>query len=100
MTGFRAKLVLLLIVYFAGVATGIYLAMPGEARTKSRTHEEMGSSDFFTDTFKSNETAKAVRTGMDRCIVLGEQTSAQVAEAIRHYAARRDASAAADTPGG
>jgi len=100
LTGFRAKLVLLLIVYFAGVATGIYLAMPGEAQTKSRTHEEMGSSDFFRDTFKSNETAKALRTGMDRCLVLGEQTSAQVTEAIRNHAARRDASAVAERPGG
>lgn len=79
-----------LIVYFAGIATGIYLAMPGEAQMRAKTKATSKQQERPIGAFKSNEMARAARNGMDKCVVVGKSTSQQVSQIVKAYTDDQD----------
>ena len=64
MAAWRRKLVVLLIVYFAGFATAIYTLAPGPKKQARRP----GKKNSALAAVKSDEFAKSFNTGMHKCI--------------------------------
>jgi zona occludens toxin (predicted ATPase) len=77
--GWRAKLVFVLIVYFAGFATAIYCLGPAP-QGKGGSN---ASPDLVQKMLKSDELAKSVNSGMHKAIDLGKEAAAQAAKLIR-----------------
>lgn len=73
MRGLRSKLVLLLIVYFAGFATAIYALSPAP-----ENQVQNGSEKTLIDSIlKSDDFAKSFNSGMHKCIALGKDAVEQ-----------------------
>ncbi len=64
MGGWRSKLVLLLIVYFAGFATAIYCLAPGSETEAARSYEK----SFVRSALKSDEFAQSFNVRMRKCV--------------------------------
>jgi hypothetical protein len=88
--GFRVKLVMFLVVYFGGIATGIYLAMPGETQLRTKTKAVGKQQARPASAFKSNEMARAARNGMEKCVAVGKSTSDQISDIIKAYTGNQD----------
>ena len=76
--GWRAKLVFVLIVYFAGFATAVYCLSP-----TPETPTVSGKSEVVGKAFKSEELAKSLNSGMHKAIDLGKEAAVQAAKLIR-----------------
>ena len=89
--GFRAKFIMFLIVYFAGIATGIYLVIPSQAQMRSKAKTTSKQQEHPIGAFKSNGATKSARNGMDNRVAAGKSTSDQVSEIIKAYTGNQDA---------
>ena len=79
MRGFRSKLILLLIVYFAGFATAIYCLAPAPENYASDT----GERDLVHSALKSDEFAKSFNDDMHKCIDFTKDTAQRVGSFIK-----------------
>ncbi len=64
MGGWRSKLVVLLVVYFAGFATAIYCLAPVPENQAS----DAGEKGFVNSALKSDEFAQSFNAGMHKCL--------------------------------
>ncbi len=92
--GFRFKLVFILVVFFLGVASGIYLAMPGEKEL--RNTKGLPSTN---NPLKSNEAARTIRDGIEKCVIVSRTARVEVTRAIHNQIARQDAIESAELTG-
>jgi hypothetical protein len=83
-SGWRSKLIFLLIVYFAGFATAIYILAPAPKNTKplalgALLPARSGQAEHLT----SEEFVESFNTGMHKCIEFGKAAALQAARFIR-----------------
>jgi len=65
MGGWRRKIVVLLVFYFAGFATAIYFLAPvPEGKAQASSREKSG----FVSALKSDEFAKSFNQGLHKCL--------------------------------
>lgn len=69
MRGWRIKLIFLLIIYFAGFATAIYMLAPVADENQAVAS---GEKSFMYSAFKSDEFAKSFNAGMHRAVDFGK----------------------------
>jgi len=81
--GWRKKLMVFLIVYFAGFATAIYMLVPGSANlAEAQGRSSPKSKGFATSVLKSDDFARWFRVKMDRCLDLGCDASKRIADSL------------------
>ena len=79
MVGLRTRFVFLLIVYFAGFATAVYvLSPPPEAGDRDPTQ-----ANSFKNALNSGQFAEAVNTGMHKCMDLGKDIAGRASILIK-----------------
>ena len=80
MSGWRAKFLFLLIVYFAGFATAIYILAPAPENQVSQ-----GAEKSFADIsgFKSQEFVKSFNSGMHKCLDFGKDVACRVGKYLK-----------------
>ena len=81
MTHWRSKLILLLVVYFAGFATAIYCLAPTPEKWKEQ--EQKTEKGFFYSTVKSDEFAQSFNAGMHKCIDFMKVAAGQANEFMK-----------------
>lgn len=86
--GWRGKLILILIVYFAGFATAIYCLAPVEDELAESSVREEES--FAHSMLKSDSFAVSVRTGMDKCVDIGMTAAGYVDRFVRERISERE----------
>lgn len=79
MRGWRTKFIFLLIVYFAGFATAIYMLAPTPEGSDKHSFGGISSAS----TFNSQEFAKSFNVGMRKCLVFGKEAAIHTAEFIK-----------------
>lgn len=79
MRSWRSRLVLSLIIYFAGFATAIYTLAP---TPENKTGCLQGKNTAFS-AFKSDEFAKSFNQGMHKCIDFSKDAVLQAGEFIK-----------------
>ena len=79
MKGWRTKFIFLLIVYFAGFATAIYMLAPAPEGNTDKAFGNISSSS----TFNSQEFVKSFNAGMHKCFAFGKETACHTAEFIK-----------------
>ena len=79
MGGWRNKLILLLIVYFAGFASAIYCLAPGPAQQDNQGDNK----SFVQSMLASDEFAQSFNKEMHKCIDLGKETALKAGEVIK-----------------
>ena len=77
--GWRAKFVLLLIVYSAGFATAVYCLSPAPDLEPGQQADQ----GRILAKFKSEEFAQSVNSGMHKAIAFGKEAATRTAEMIR-----------------
>ena len=68
MRGWRSKFILLLIVYFAGIATAIYVLSPVPEDNTAASLSEQRDFGFVHSFAKSDQFAKSFNAGMHKCV--------------------------------
>jgi len=88
MRGFRSKLILLLIVYFAGFATAIYTLTPApdSENTEIASESDWSFSDLKTDAF-----AKNCSVSIHKCVDFFKDISCQAGQYIKQKIDERKA---------
>lgn len=76
MRGWKAKLVFLLIVYFAGFATAIYCLAP-------TPEVQPGEESFAHSAVKSNQFAQSFNVGMHKCLDFAKDATLRVSSFIK-----------------
>lgn len=88
--GFRSKMLLLLIVYFAGFATAMYTLGPkpvsGEIQTVA-TEEKPG---IDLESFKNGEFAASFNKGLHKCLAFGKDAAVKAGLYLRDYCREQD----------
>lgn len=79
MKRWRSKFIFLLIVYFAGFATAIYLLAPAPEGSSVKSFGNLSSAS----TFDSQEFAKSFNAGMHKCLAFGKVAALHTAEFIK-----------------
>ena len=79
--GWRNKVIVVLIVYFAGFATAIYALAPSSIQAAGQTEPNQPKS-FSHSFLKSNEFAMSFNSGMRTCIKAGSEAADYVKEKI------------------
>lgn len=79
MKGWRTKFIFLLIVYFAGFATAIYMLAPAPEGSAEKSFGNISSASAFD----SQEFAKSFNTGMHKCLAFGKEAAWHTAEFIK-----------------
>lgn len=79
MKGWRSKFIFLLIVYFAGFATAIYMLAPAPEGSSAKSFANISS----VSTFNSQEFAKSFNAGMHKCLAFGKVAALHTAEFIK-----------------
>jgi hypothetical protein len=77
--GWRTKFIFLLIVYFAGFATAIYMLAPAPEGSTNKSFGHITSASAFN----SQEFAKSFNAGMHKCLAFGKEAAIHTAEFIR-----------------
>jgi hypothetical protein len=77
--GWRTKFIFLLIVYFAGFATAIYMLAPAPEGSAEKSFGNISSASAFD----SQEFAKSFNTGMHKCLAFGKDAAWHTAEFIK-----------------
>ena len=77
MKGWRTKFIFLLIVYFAGFATAIYMLAPAPEGTTDKSFGNISSS------FDSEAFVKSFNTGIHKCLAFGKVAACHTAEFIK-----------------
>ena len=77
--GWRTRFISMLIVYFAGFATAIYMLVPGsESEERAAVYERSDKTlnlPEFKSEFKSEEFAKSFKVSMDKCLDFSRDTA-------------------------
>lgn len=79
MRGWRTKFIFLLIVYFAGFATAIYMLAPAPDGGTDQSFNSFASASSFD----SQEFTKSFNAGMRKCLVFGKVAAIHTAEFIK-----------------
>lgn len=79
MRGWRTKFIFLLIVYFAGFATAIYMLAPTPEGSTEKSFGNISSSSSFD----SEEFVKSFNAGMHKCLAFGKVAAIHTAEFIK-----------------
>jgi hypothetical protein len=79
MSGWRSKFLFLLIVYFAGFATAIYILAPAPGNQVSQCAEKTLSSSAF----KSDEFVQSFNGGMHKCLDFGKDAAWRVGKYLK-----------------
>ena len=79
MRGWRTKFIFLLIVYFAGFSTAIYMLAPAPEGSADQSFSSISSAS----TFDSQEFAKSFNAGIHKCLVFGKVAAIHTAEFIK-----------------
>ena len=82
MFGWRSKLLLILIVYFAGFATAIYTLAPVDEKTVS-SRSTKSKNIFRRGEFNSQEFAKETSVKMHRFLSFAGDKASEVSELIK-----------------
>jgi hypothetical protein len=77
--GWRTKFIFLLIVYFAGFATAIYMLAPAPEGSNSKSFSSISSDSGFN----SQEFVKSFNAGMHKCLAFGKVAACHTAEFIK-----------------
>jgi hypothetical protein len=77
MRGWRSKLVVLLIVYFAGFATAIYMLVPVPQDSANQDNS------LSYSMFKSDKFAQSFSVGMHRCVDYAKVAAKDLGEFIK-----------------
>jgi hypothetical protein len=77
--GWRTKFIFLLIVYFSGFATAIYMLAPAPEGSAEKSFGNISSASAFD----SQEFAKSFNTGMHKCLAFGKEAAWHTAEFIK-----------------
>jgi hypothetical protein len=77
--GWRTKFTFLLIVYFAGFATAIYMLAPAPEGSADKSFGNISSATAFD----SQEFAKSFNAGMHKCLAFGKVAALHTAEFIK-----------------
>jgi hypothetical protein len=88
--GFRAKFIMFLVVYFVGIATGIYLVMPGETQIRAKTKMTSRQGRPIGAFKKNNGVAAAARKGIDKGVAVGKSANDQIGEIMKAYTDNQD----------
>jgi hypothetical protein len=75
--GWRTKFIFLLIVYFAGFATAIYMLAPPP---EGGTDKPFGN---ISSSFDSQEFVKSFNAGIHKCLAFGKVAACHTAEFIK-----------------
>lgn len=86
MFGWRAKLVFLLIVYFAGFATAIYCLAPVTASQTEEPYEK----GLMRSAIKSDEFAHSFNAGMHKCLGFAKDATWRTGRFIKQKLDERD----------
>ena len=78
MKGWRTKFIFLLIVYFGGFATAIYMLAPTPEGDVHQSNKISAMADF-----QSEEFVKSFNTGMHKCLAFGKDTAWRTAEFLK-----------------
>jgi len=84
MRGWKAKLVFLLIVYFAGFATAIYCLAPAP-------EVQPGEESFALSAVKSNQFAQSFNIRMHKCLDFAKDATLRVSSFIKQKLDERQA---------
>ena len=79
MKGWRTKFIFLLIVYFAGFATAIYMLAPAPEGGADKSFNNISSASAFN----SQQFAKSFNAGMHKCLAFGKVAAIHTAEFIK-----------------
>jgi len=79
MGGWRSKLILLLVVYFAGFATAIYCLAPVPENQGRQLREK----SFTTSVFKSDEFAQSFNVGIHKCVDFAKDAACRVSRFVK-----------------
>jgi hypothetical protein len=79
MGAWRTKLILLLIVYFAGFATAIYSIAPAPQEQAKQGHEK----GFPYGLVKSDEFAESFNSGMHKCLDFSREAARHVSKFVK-----------------
>ena len=79
MIGFRTKFFFLLMVYFAGFATAVYVLSP----TPSGEDGVPRQAKNFKSALNSEQFTQAINTGMHKCVDLGKDIADRASVMIR-----------------
>ena len=79
MRGWRKKLIFVLIIFFAGFATGIYCAMPVPEGSAGQNVEK----NFPATALKSDEFARSFNIRMHKCMDITKDVSWRVTKFVK-----------------
>ncbi|MBN2592204.1 MAG: hypothetical protein JXA81_01765 [Sedimentisphaerales bacterium] len=79
MRGWRTKFIFMLIVYFAGFATAIYMLAPAPEGSTDKSFGKISS----ISTLNSEEFVESFNTGIHKCIAFGKVAACHTAEFIK-----------------
>ncbi len=88
MRGWRIKFIFLLIVYFAGFATAIYTLAPAPD-DEAWISQKSSQKNSAYSTFKSDEFAKSLNSGIHKCIDFGKDAACHTAKFIKEKIEQR-----------
>jgi hypothetical protein len=91
MRGWRSKFVLLLIVYFAGFATAIYVLSPVPEEQSAYLSAEGQDLGFVHSFSKSDQFAKSFNSGMHKCVDFVKDLSKRSGEFVKEKIKQRQA---------
>jgi len=77
--GWRTKFIFLLIVYFAGFATAIYMLAPAPEGIADKSFGKISSDSAFN----SEEFVKSFNAGMHKCLAFGKVAAIHTAEFLK-----------------
>jgi hypothetical protein len=77
--GWRTKFIFLLIVYFAGFATAIYMTVPAPEGSANKSFDNISSASAFN----SQEFAKSFNAGIHKCLAFGKVAAWHTAEFLK-----------------
>ncbi|MBN2137430.1 MAG: hypothetical protein JW720_06465 [Sedimentisphaerales bacterium] len=79
MRGWRSKFIFILIVYFAGFATAIYILAP----TPEGYSKEPGGKRLFGTNIKTEQIVASVNSGMHKAVEMGKDAACKAAKFIK-----------------
>lgn len=79
MRGWRTKFIFMLIVYFAGFSTAIYMLAPAP---EGGTNKSFGI-PFSSSKFDSQEFVKSFNAGIHKCLAFGKVAACHTADFIK-----------------
>ncbi|MHC4325044.1 MAG: hypothetical protein ACYSUX_12335 [Planctomycetota bacterium] len=79
MKGWRTKFIFMLIVYFAGFATAIYMLAPAPEGDAHQSYSKNSASAGF----QSEEFVESFNSGMHKCLAFSKNAACRTAEFIK-----------------